>query len=117
MRIFSNETKQRGNSISALIQSFQSGQAQKALNAAQNSDGSAEKEEERYLNSIEGKSQQVKASWQTLSQDLLSSDSMKGLLDGVNKFIESLDTVIEKFGLLKSLIAGISLAVFVKDFT
>lgn len=45
--------KQRGNQIAALIQSFQSGQAQKAYVDAINSSGSAMQEQERWMESLE----------------------------------------------------------------
>ena len=45
--------KQRGNSVAALLQAFQSGQVNKAYSDALNADGSAMQEQERWLNSLE----------------------------------------------------------------
>ena len=45
--------KNRGNQISALIQAFQSGQVQKAYETSLNSKGSAQQEQDRWLQSME----------------------------------------------------------------
>lgn len=45
--------KQRGNQVAALIQSFQSGQVDKALQASINSEGSAQQEQARWMESLE----------------------------------------------------------------
>lgn len=85
--------KQRGNQISALIQSFQSGQVEKALNASINSDNSAIQEQERWLESLEAKTQQFKASFQTLSNTIVSSDLLKFFVDLGIVGVDSLDTL------------------------
>ena len=53
--------KQRGNQISALIQAFQSGQIEKAYEASVNSAGSAMQEQERWMESLEAKTQQLES--------------------------------------------------------
>jgi len=95
--------KQRGNSIAALIQSFQSGQAQKALSAAQNSSGSAMQEQERWLNSIQAKQQQLVASAQEFSNTFLSSSTVKGSVDGLNLIISGLTDVTKLLGTIPTL--------------
>lgn len=58
--------KQRGNQGAALIQAFQSGRIQKALEATLNAEGSAMQEQERWLESLEAKTQQFEAAFQSL---------------------------------------------------
>lgn len=53
--------KQGGNQGAALIQAFQSGEIQKALEATMNAEGSAMEAQERWLESLEAKTQQFEA--------------------------------------------------------
>lgn len=89
--------KQRGNTGAALISAFQSGQIEKALNTANNSAGSAEQEQSRWLESVQAKTQQLKATAQDLSQNVLNSDFLKGAIDGARGFLEIINTLIQKF--------------------
>lgn len=102
--------KNRGNQIAALIQAFQSGQVQKAYEASKNSEGSAQQEQERWLNSIEAKQQQFSSQFQKLSTDVLSSDFVKGAVDFGSGFLGFLDGAIKKIGIFKTAVgtAGIS---------
>ena len=64
--------------------------------------GSAEKENERYVNSIEGKITKLKNNLTNLVTTIVSSDMFKGLLDGANAFVEGLTKVfsaLDKVGL------------------
>lgn len=99
--------KNRGNQGAAIIQAFQSGQIQKAYNATLNAEGSARKEQERWLNSIEAKQQQFAASFQELSTTVINSDFAKGLLDSGTKLLELLTDIIDKVGSFKTLIASL----------
>lgn len=100
--------KNRANQGQAIIQAFQSGQIQKALESSINSEGSALKEQERWLDSIEAKLQQLKAIFQDLSNTVFSSDLIKGTLDVSNGLLGCLTKVIDKIGTLNSLILGFS---------
>lgn len=101
--------KQRGNQIAALIQSFQSGQAQKAYADAVNAEGSAMQEQERWLESIEAKTQQFEASWQSLSTTFLDSDIVKGFVDFGTGAVNILESIIDKVGALNAVIGGAGL--------
>ncbi len=86
--------KQRGNQISALIQSFQSGQAQKALSDAINSSGSALKEQERWLDSIEAKQQKVFTAWANYIAGMSNVETIKGSLDLLASAIDALNAPV-----------------------
>ena len=97
--------KQRGNQVAALIQSFQSGQAQKAYEASKNSEGSAMQEQERWMESMEAKMQQFEAAFQSMSKTVLDSGLAKSFIDigtsGVSAFedlIKTLGTITTLFG-------------------
>ena len=106
--------KQRGNQIAALIQSFQSGQAEKAYADAVNSEGSAMQEQERWLESIEAKTQQFEASWQSLSKTFLDSDIVKDFVDFGTGAVNILESIIDKVGGLNAVIGGAGLFAGIK---
>lgn len=92
--------KQRGNQIAALIQSFQSGQVEKALEASMNSAGSAYEEQERWLNSLEAKTQQFSAAFQSLSNTMIESDFLKGIVDTGTGVVTVLDKIFQHMSAL-----------------
>lgn len=108
--------KQRGNQVAALIQSFQSGQVDKALQASMNSAGSAYEEQSRWMESLDAKAQQYSASFQSLSQTILSSDFLKSLVDSGTTFNNVLSSIIQTLGLFPSAIGLIGIGAFVKSF-
>ena len=107
--------KNRGNQITALIQAFQSGQVQKAYEASKNSEGSAQQEQDRWLNSIEAKQQQFTSQWQKFSTDLLDSELIKGAVDTSTGLIGFLDGAIEKFGAFKTIAGAAGIAKVIKS--
>lgn len=98
--------KMRGNQGAALIQAFQSGQVEKAYEAALGSDGSAMAEQEKWLDSLEAKTQQFKASWQELSNTVIDSDFMKGLIDTGTTALSVLSNIIDEIGVLNVALTG-----------
>lgn len=81
--------KRNANVVTSLLQNFQT--AEEALETAQNSAGSALKENEKYLDSINGKAAQLAASFERLSTNVLDSDLVKGVLDIVRGFVDALN--------------------------
>ena len=74
--------------------------------------GSAEKEQERYLDSIQGKWASLKASLQGIANNLVSSDFVKGLLDGLTKAAELIEQITSSgFGSFAVSMAGVATAV------
>lgn len=101
--------KQRGNQGAALIQAFQSGQIQKALEAALNAEGSAMQEQERWMESLEAKIQQFEAAFQSLSTTVLDSGLLKWFVDFGTGTVKVFDTVIDKLGSLGTIGLGAGL--------
>lgn len=108
--------KQRGNQGAALIQAFQSGQIQKAYNDIQNSAGSAYEEQARWMESIEAKTQQFEAAFQSLSHTILDSGLVKWFVDFGTNAVSSLDWIIEKVGTLGTIGLGAGFFAGVKNF-
>lgn len=82
------------NVINALMSNFAT--AEEVVASAANSAGSALAENEKYLDSIQGRLDKFQASWQSLSANIIDSDWIKlsvsgvtGLLDGLNWAIEA----------------------------
>lgn len=85
--------KRNANSVQALITNFSD--AEKTMLTASDSDGSATTENEKYLDSIEGKISQLKATWETFSNTVLSSSAIKSLIGGFTNILNILDKITD----------------------
>lgn len=84
--------KRQGNIISALMNNFNT--AREATETAMNSEGSALKENERYMDSISGKIGKFKAQFQELSSATLNSEVFKGVVDSGTALLNVLTEII-----------------------
>lgn len=109
--------KDSSSHISALIQAFQSGKMNEAYNTSINSEGSAMKEQERWLELMDAKVQQFQASFQELSNTVVSSDFIKILIDTGSQFLNVLTDIIDNIGVLQTLIGGFTAFKGLKSFT
>lgn len=101
--------KNRANVFAALMQNWD--KAREAFDVSANqSAGSAEKEMNKALNSIEAKINQLKATGQSISMDFLDSDSLKQALDIIIKLGSALDVVVQKVGALPTLVGAVTAA-------
>lgn len=107
--------KMRGNQGIALIQAFQSGQIEKAYEAAKNSAGSAQKEFDSWSQSIEAHINTFKASFESLSQTVIDSDLIKFVVDFGTTTLNTLDSVISKFGTIPTLLGSIATVGAIKN--
>lgn len=107
--------KNRANQGQAILQAFQSGQIQKAYETALNSEGSAQKEQDRWLESAEAKLQQFQAQFQELSTTTINSDLFKGLIDGGIGLLNLLTQIIDTAGMLPLLLGGAGITAFLKN--
>lgn len=90
------------------------GNVEKAIQSATNSLGSAEKENEKYLNSINGKIKQLSSSTQLLWKNTVSSDLIKGIVDISNGVVK----ITDKIGLLNvALLITIGYLSIIKGYT
>lgn len=103
--------KRNANAVSALLTNFDI--AEKALLESQNAAGSAMAENEKYLDSINGKLDQLKASWEQLSASVLDSEVVKGAIDLIRGLIEIFNKLDEATGGVSSSIVLIVVAVTV----
>ena len=101
--------KRNANAIQALIQQFKI--AEDTLAQTENAAGSAMRENETYLDSIQGKMNQMSSAFQKLSGDLLDSSLVKGLVDIGTAVIDLTDDVVNLTGVLPAL-AGVLTSAF-----
>lgn len=106
--------KRQGNIVSSLMQNFDI--AREALNSSLNSSGSAQKENEKHLDSIKGRVENLKTSFQELSSITLDSGFVKGLVSGFTQVLDIITTVIDKIGVIPTILGGIGIGAFVKNF-
>ena len=100
--------KMRGNQGIAIIQAFQSGQIDKAYEAAKNSAGSAQKEFDAWSQSIEAHINTFKASFESLSQTIVNSDLIKFIVDSGTEILNTIDNIVNSIGTIPTLLSGIA---------
>lgn len=83
--------KRQANVLSALIQNFDT--VESAIETSANSAGSAIKENERYLDSIQGKIDQFNNAMQAMWSDTLNSDTVKNFVELGTTLVKILDAV------------------------
>lgn len=78
--------KRQSNVVMGLLKNFD--QAEKALETSMNSAGSALAENEKYLESIQGRLSQLSATWQTLSSNILDDGIIKGVIVALTELLD-----------------------------
>lgn len=86
-------------------------QAIEANKTAMNSQGSAARENAKYLDSIQGKIKAFQSAWEQLSYHIISSDFIKNVVDLGTKIITTIDNIVQKIGALPTLIGLIGTAI------
>lgn len=123
--------KNRSNILAAILQNPDV--LKNAYNTSTNSEGSAQKELNTYLDSIEGRLTKLKSNFEKLSSDIISEDAVKTIIslgDAIVSVTDSVITLGEKFAAilpgdnwknyfndvkaLPSIIAAISAAISIK---
>lgn len=88
--------KRQGNALAAALNNVS--MIEDAYNTAENSAGSALKEQENYEKGIQYSLERLEASFQEFSNNVLSSGLVKGIVDFGNTTINVLDNVFNKLG-------------------
>lgn len=95
----------QANVGSSILENFQI--AEEAMKSAENSAGSALKEQEEYAKGIQYSLDVVGAKFQELANHVLDSSFLKGIVDTGGNAISVLDTIIDKVGMLPTLMSAI----------
>lgn len=96
--------KRQGNIISAVMENFDI--AQDTLKTSLNSAGSAMQEYEVWLDSIEAKTNQFKASFEALSNTLINSNFVKFVLDSGTSILNLITKITDALGSIPTLLTG-----------
>lgn len=98
--------KRGGQSTSTLLNNFSV--AEDAMKQALNSSGSAMRENETYMQSLQAKLNQLDSAFQKFSTDLMKSDIPKFFVDLATVFVDGADNAVKFAGALPTLTAAIS---------
>lgn len=98
--------KRGGQSTSALLNNFSV--AEDAMKQALNSSGSAMRENQTYMDSLQAKLNQLDSAFQKFSTDLMKSDITKFFVDLATVFVDGADNAVKFAGALPTLTAAIS---------
>ena len=93
--------KNRSNAMAALLGNLDD--LEGAYESAMEAQGSAEAENEKYMNSIQGKIDQFNNAVQTMWKNAISSDAVKFFVDVAKGIV----TIVDKIGLLETAIGGL----------
>lgn len=106
--------KRNSNVVSALLENFSV--AEEAITTSANSAGSALAENEKVLESIQGKLNIMKATFETLSQNFIGSDIVKFVVDmgtGLMELINGILKVVDALGGLKTVLLTVGTALLI----
>lgn len=98
--------KRMANTTSALIQNWST--VEDVIESTKNATGSADAENAKYLDSIQGKLAQFQAQFQSASTSVLDSGLVKGTIDAGSGILGFFNTLIDKAGVLPGLLTPIA---------
>ena len=79
-----------------------------ALSKSLSANGTAMAENQKYMDSMQGKIAATQAAWQALSNSFLSSDFLKGLIDAGQTFLSVMNDIVKTTGALPPILAVIA---------
>lgn len=97
--------KNRANEVAALISNW--GNVETAVVDATNAEGSAARENEKYMEHLQSALDRFQAAWQELSVTTLNSGFLTNIVDFGTDALNVINDLIEQFGVLKPLIASL----------
>ena len=106
--------KRNSNVVAALLENFTV--AEQVVETSANSAGSALAENEKVLESIQGKLNIMKATFETLSQNFIGSDIVKFVIDmgtGLMELINGILKVVDALGGLKTVLITVGAALLI----
>lgn len=98
--------KRQGNALAAAITNM--GDAVKVMDTSLNAEGSAVREHEKWMDSIQAKQQQFQAQYEVFANTILSSDLIKGAFDVGTGLLGWLTSLIDTVGALPAVFAAVT---------
>lgn len=105
--------KQQSNALAAALSNIDI--LKKSYEEATNAEGSAREENEEYSKSIQASIDLTKAKLEELSNDLLSSNFLKGAIDAGGKLINVLDSIVKSGNAIPAVATAIAAAFSFKN--
>jgi len=106
--------KRQGQIVAAILNNFEA--VDKSLETMSNSAGSAMREMEIIEESLEFKLNALKETAVGVFQNLFQTDEMGIFIDFLTKILEGIDAVTSALGLFGTVLLGIGIAAFIKNF-
>lgn len=105
--------KNRANDVAALIENWENAAAMQE--SAMNSAGSAAKENARTVESLQGRINALKATWQAFANTFMESDFLKGLVSAATKFLDVITKIVDVGGTLPVIFGAIAAGLSFKN--
>ena len=97
--------KHRANSVAALLSNWQNVEA--AVKSASEAEGSAARENQKYVDSIQGRLDKLTTAWQSFANTFMSSDFLKSAVSGLTKVVELIEKLVDNVGIVGTTGLGI----------
>lgn len=88
--------KNRANDVASLLANWQN--VEEAVKSAYEAEGSAAKENAKYVDSLQGRLDKLTTAWQSFANTFMESDFLKGAIGALTKFVEILEGVVDTLG-------------------
>lgn len=105
--------KNRSVGVAALLQNWES--VEKATEEAYQAAGTAQEEQDKWMNSMQGHLNQLKTAWQGLSNDFLNSSFLKGVFDILTGIVNTVDAIVNTIGVIPTLGIGTAITAFIRN--
>lgn len=105
--------KNRASTVSGLIENYET--IGKVIEAAENSENSALEENEKYLESIEGRTQKLTNQLQELASVSIKDDWIKSIISGLTNLLDLVTKLVDKFGIIPTIAPAIVTAFSFKN--
>lgn len=98
--------KHQANLFDSIMNNF--ADAEKTVETANNSAGSASKEHAKVLESLAGKVEILKSSYEALSKSIINDDSVKSLIEGATQLLDLLTELNNGLGTFGTILTGVT---------
>lgn len=110
--------KSRANNVAALLKNYQ--RIDEVMESLGDAEGSAMRENEAIVDSIDGRIKKLSASMEDFWQKAINTDFVKNIVSSLDTILNLLTKIIDQFGLLPTIIgvggAGTGIFKFIKNF-
>ena len=107
--------KHRANDVAALLSNWENVEA--AVKSASEAEGSAAKENAKYIDSIQGRLDKLTTVWQSFANTFMETDFLKGAISGLTTFVEIVEKLVDNVGTLGTIGLGAGLFNIIKNLT